>query len=339
VVVAAGLIGAYAALRWFIGPAAAERNLAIVVDGSFNFVEGHFRDVGSFNAGHQLGFWTGATGPFCLAAALGWRGRWRLVAAAAFLLVTFAVLASEVRGGLIGLVIGVAIVLVLFQVARSVPGLRLGRSVAIAAMSVAVIGGALIATVGSTGRLDRYTNIFHPSQDPAYVSRTTKGGEALRAIEEQPWGHGLGTASQNESLRGPYLSIASKSVDNSFLKVGFEQGIPVLLLFVGALGFLLLRLSVSSVRTRDAEAAAMGIGAAGALASSVAIFYTGIYFEDLIALGPWIMVGLGAAFLIDRQPQAVETRPQESRRPTPMISSRDRSLRPPGQRSRTPASV
>ncbi|MDX6587875.1 MAG: hypothetical protein QOI31_2348 [Solirubrobacterales bacterium] len=291
------LVGAYAMVRWFIGPASAEFDYASQVGGAFNFVDGELRTFGSFGSGHQLGFWTGVVAPFCLAAALGWRGRWRAIAAVAFTALVFAVLASQVRGAFLGLVIGSGIVLLLYQFAASTPRLDIGRSVLVGICCLGILSGALLVTAGGEGGLDRYDAIFDPSEDPAYLRREQKLAAALPEIAEHPFGHGLGTASLNYSLRPDFIDIASFSLDNSFLRIAYEQGVIVALLLGASLLALLLRLSTGSVRVQSRDAATIGIGAAGALASTGVLFYSGMYNEDLLALGAWMLIGLGVAFV------------------------------------------
>jgi hypothetical protein len=299
-VVVGGLVGAYATLRWLIGPASAEEQFAAQVGGAFNFVEGELRTFGSFGSGHQLGFWTAVVAPFCLAAALGWRGRWKWIAALAFAALVFAVLASEVRGAFIGLVLGVAIVLVLYQLASSTPTLDFGRSFLVGFCCLAALTGALLLTTseGSGGGLDRYDAILNPSEDAAFLRREQKLAAVLPEIREQPLGHGLGTASLNSSLRPPYLTVAALSLDNSFLRIAYEQGLPAVLLFAVALAALGARLSIGALRAASRDAASMGIGAAGALGSTAVLFYSGMYNEDLLVLGAWMLIGLGMAFVM-----------------------------------------
>ena len=317
------LVGAYATFRWFVGPADKELARALEVAGPYNYVDGKLRTFGSFNAGHQLGYWAAAVAPFCLAAALAWKRRWRLVAGLAFLLLVFAVLASEVRGGFIGLVLGTGAVLGLAQVSRSMPSVNLGRTAIVTATCVTIVAGALLFTAGASNRLDRYTNIFHRDEDISYVNRQLKWTEAIEDIEQHPFGQGIGSGSLNQDIRGPFLSIAYYALDNSFLKIAFEQGFVVMVLFVVAMVLVLLQLTMGALRAIRAEAAAMALGATGALISSLAVFYTGMEIEDVIALGPWLIVGLGAAFLINEQSEALEperpgennVRPSRSERP------------------------
>jgi hypothetical protein len=292
------LIGGYATFRWLAGPAPAETARALEVAGGFNVIDGELRTFGSFNSGHQLGFWAAAVAPFCLAATLGWTGRWRLVSGLAFVLLTVGVLASGIRGGFVGLVLASGLVLALMQFARSTTGVHVGRNALVGATAVAIIGGALLFTAGATDRLDRYTNIFTPEEDRAYVNRTAKWGEAVDEIQQHPFGQGLGSASLNPAIRDPYLSSATLALDNSYLKVAWEQGIAVAIVFVAGLVLVLIRLAAGGVRSREREVAAMGAGGAGALAATMIVFFFDLAIEDVAALGPWMVIGLGASFVI-----------------------------------------
>ncbi|MDQ3571566.1 MAG: O-antigen ligase family protein [Actinomycetota bacterium] len=298
VVVTGLLVGGYATFRWIVGPATTEQEFAATVGGAFNYVDGELRTFGSFGSGHQLGFWSGAMAPFCLAAAIGWDGRWRKVAAAAFVALVFANLASEVRGGFIGLVLGSGVVLILAQLAPSMPRLDVGRKALIAIACVATVAVPLMFVSGATDRIERYTNILSPSEDVAYNRRDQKWDLAVPEINREPLGHGLGSASLNPALRPPYVSIAAYSLDNSYLRIAYEQGFPVLILLVVGLGMVLLRLTSGSLKSKARVASAMGTGAAGTLASLMIIFYTGMYNEDVLVLGAWFVVGVGAAFLL-----------------------------------------
>ena len=292
------LIGGYATFRWLAGPAPAETARALEVAGGFNVIDGELRTFGSFNSGHQLGFWAAAVAPFCLAATLGWTGRWRLVSGLAFVMLTVAVLASGIRGGFVGLVLASGLVLTLMQFARSTTGVHVGRNALVGFTAVAIIGGALLFVAGATDRLDRYTNIFTPEEDQAYVNRTAKWGEALDEIQQHPFGQGIGSASLNPAIRDPYLSSATFALDNSYLKVAWEQGIAVAVVFIAGLALVGIRLAGGGVRSHSREVAAMGIGGAGALSATMVVFFFDLAIEDVAALGPWLVVGLGASYVI-----------------------------------------
>ena len=116
-------------------------------------------------------------------------------------------------------------------------------------------------------------------------------------------GRGLGTAGRTQQQRGRFYNIASFDVDNSYLKVGMEQGFFVMLFFGLAMAVLLAGLMLAAVRETVASRAALLIGAAGALTAMAILFYAGTYVEDLTALAGWILVGLGISVMVWRRPQ------------------------------------
>ncbi|MBA2506966.1 MAG: hypothetical protein H0V29_13665, partial [Thermoleophilaceae bacterium] len=142
-------IGGYAVLRWSIGPADVERELAVRSAGGYNFLFGELRVIGSFASGHQLGAWTAGVTPFCLALALASKGRLRVLFALAAGLCAFALLASGVRAGLVGVAAGVVLTLMLYQLSRGFKGLHLGVTAG-ATAAVLIIGAVAVATTTET---------------------------------------------------------------------------------------------------------------------------------------------------------------------------------------------
>jgi hypothetical protein len=293
-------VAAYAVLRWLIGPAAEEEAQALSAAGGLNVINGHLRVVGSFLTGHQLAFWAGVMAPFCLALALVWRDRWRYVAGLAVVLCAFASFASEARGPLAGMVVGLAAVLVVHQLSTGLRQARTALSV-IAVSAVAVVGGVAYAvTIDDPNGRARYERIVDPTSDPAYAVRVAKWQDAFEQLEGRPFGVGLGTAGQVNDRGGRFRTVASLNLDNSYIKVAYEQGWIVFAYFVAALLALLLTLAASAIRARSRAVAGPAIGAVGALASILVSFYTGLYIEGLIALSGWIVVGLGMSGLVTR---------------------------------------
>ncbi|MGI9021617.1 MAG: O-antigen ligase family protein [Solirubrobacterales bacterium] len=323
IVLVAGLVGAYAAFRWVAGPAHEE--LLHALGNPFNFIDGEMRVIGSLPSGHELGFWAGSLAPLSLAALLGWRGGWRLVAGGSYALLAFAVLVSEARGPFVGLVLGSGVVLGLYQVAGSMPRIRVGIGVLITAACIASLTGALIySTNGEDSAIERYSNILEPSEDGAFARREQKWGEAIDEIDTHPFGHGLGAASLIESLR-PYESIGGAGLDNAYLKLAYEQGFPVVILFITGFLLLLVRLGFGAMRSRSRDTATAAMGSAGVLTSCLLILYTGVYIEALVAVGVWIAVGLGVAVVLREESAAVGALgprpvPEPSRRPVPRLA-------------------
>lgn len=301
------VVAAYAVFRWIVGPAGAERTLAMFSGGGINIdpIDKHLKVVGSFLTGHQLAFWSAFMAPFCAAFALwatGWR---RALALAAVGLCILAMIASEARGPLVGFVVGLALVLALYQFSRAYPGVK----ALIVVLVILGVGGlsAGIFALGETDpdRLERYARILTPTEDPTFIQRELKWEQILGAIDDEPLGHGLGTGSSQGSMSGRFLQASAINIDNSYLKIAYEQGVIVMALFVAAMLGLLASLAVASLRTRRREAAAMGFGACGALASMLVSFYTGLYIEAAPVLAGWFIVGLGLAYFVARSDEEI----------------------------------
>lgn len=321
VVAVAALTGAYAVMRWIIGPAASERTLAVKSADIYNFVQGDLRVFGSFTSGHELGAWSAIAVPFCFAFALGTPGRWRLVAVLAAVLCTLGMLASQVRIGLVAAIVGVVVAIVLFQGARAFPTVRI-HATAAALLLVPVVGlGAFALTVGgSAGGGSRYELILTPGRDEAYQTRVTKWRTALEDIDRHPFGGGLGSAGQVNREKGRFANIGSIGVDNSYLKIALEQGFVVMVLFAAGLLLLLAGLARRAWATSDPARATLGIGAAATLASYLTLLTSALYIEGLTAMAAWTVVGLGvaqfAALEAGRAPAAAPAEPAPRARPT-----------------------
>src|SRR3954454_14549659 len=234
VILVALLAGAYATFRLFVGPDPREQALASAAD-STNYLNGKFRLVGSFLGGKPLAAWCAVMIPFCLAIGLSVTGRWRILAALACAGCTVGLLGSSVRSPPIGVVGGVALVFVLFQLTRGIPGLHLGVT-SIALMAAVLVGVGIFSFTGgsSEGSKSRYTLILTPTRDPAFQARLVRWRTVLVDIDKHPFGQGLGTAGRVQRSRGRFANISAINIDNSYLQIAFEQGLGVAILFLAA---------------------------------------------------------------------------------------------------------
>ena len=275
-------VAAYAVLRHVIGPAGKER--AIASQQPFNFKDGKLLLFGSFESRHQLGLWCALVVPFCAGMATVLRGRWRIAALAVIPLCAVALIASQSRAALVAAIVGLALVLALHSMGRAFPGPRLG--VVVAAVVLLVGGGAAaIALSGGSGNetTKTFTVVLHPNDDAAYRARVAKWDEALRAIRKQPMGHGLGTANQLQEQQGRFVSIGSFSIDNSYLRVGYEQGIVPALLYIAGLLALALALIRRAAITPDPARAGPALAAAGAMVAYDVVLYPSNAFDGYAA--------------------------------------------------------
>ena len=291
------VIAAYAVLRWIIGPADAERDLALSDPNGakYNLAEGKLRVFGSFATTHVLGSWCAVVLPFFTALAVEWRGRWRLLAAVGGGLAFAAMIASGLRSGIPGALLGCTLVMVLIAYTRAGRGLRL--------QVLAVIGVTLVAGFGVIAAISpdpatstrSYEAILDPGSDPAYQERLYKWSQAWRDVERYPLGQGLGTAGQAAVRDQRFASIGLYDVDNSYLKIAVDQGFVGLGLFAAALVAMLLSLCRRSLATTDRQRATLGAAGAGALASYMVLIWTANYIEGPPAYTAWALVGLGLA--------------------------------------------
>lgn len=294
VVVAAG-VGAYATFRLIVGASAQEAALAKSATYT-NFPDGKLGLVGSLTSRHELGAWLALVVPFCAACALAFRGRLRIVAASACVTGMVGLYGTEVRVALIAVVAGMALVLVLFQLARAFRGLHLGTT-GVALIGAAVVGVAAFTLTPAGGDQEsrsRFENILTPTDDPAYQARIFKWRTALGDIEHRPLGHGLGTAGRVQQQYARFRNIASMDLDSGYLKIAYEQGMAVMAFFVVAAVLVLLGLAGRAVGTTDPHRAAIAVGACGSLAALLALMAAGVYQEGLIGLTAWVLVGVGA---------------------------------------------
>lgn len=295
VVAVALAVGAYATLRWIIGPAGAERDLALATQN--NLLGEELRPIGSFPNAKELAGWCAIVAPFCLAYALVMRDGWRLVAAAACPLLIVGMLSADVRAAVTAVVPALAVVLVLFTFARSVQLSRKTSVGVVAVAALAILGTAAFAvTLGGkedTGR--RYSAIVQPGQDAAFQGRLHKWRTVLADLEGKPFGHGPGTAGRTQKRYGRFANAGSIDVDNSYLKVAYEQGFAVTVFLAIALLLLLAGLARRALAAASASRAAIGIGACGTFVAMLVVFASAELIEGLPALAGWMVVGLGLA--------------------------------------------
>lgn len=289
--------GAYATLRWAIG--ASERELALLgTDPSGTLynqaVVGEDKVIGSFPNGQELGLWMSLLIPFCMAAALTWKGLYRVIAFAALPLCLIGLLGSAQRTGAIAAAAGCAIVLAAYGMARGIPGVRVaaaGASV-LALLATAVV--VFPAVVDSREEVERYERILTPERDGPFQERLAKWENALAEVEGEPFGLGVGTAGP-EGRGGRFQAKASDNVDSSYVQIAYEQGIGVLVLFLVAEVVLLVELFRHAVWTTARDEASGTIAAAGVLGAIVVALGGNLHLNSLAMTGGWVLVGLGVA--------------------------------------------
>ena len=303
IVIVGVVCGAYATFRWAVGAAPQEKALVDPELLKYNQVANEDKVQGALTSGHELGFWMAIVLPFYVALAVSWRGVWQLLAALAVPLCAVGLLGSGQRTGILGIAAGISVVIVLTQVARGFRGPRLGTALA----AMALIGvGAVVAFETVVGdnpeKVQRYKNILDPKHDYPFQQRVFKWQNAFASVEDHPFGRGLGTGGSNAHLQR-FPGPASDEVDNSYVKIAYEQGVMVMVLFIVGLLLLLATLVRRAIWTRSSQKAAIAIAASGTLASFMACLVGGLYVNRLAALGAWMIVGLGLAQFARVEPE------------------------------------
>lgn len=299
--VVALFVGGYSVIQFLLGPTETERESAVKLAAINVLPGGELALFGPTASRHQLAAWCGVVFPMAAAFLLGWKGRWRLASLIALAGCGVAIVASQTRIGFVGAVAGTLLVLFLYAWSRAFPGLRLGTVAAV--MTLVAAAGALgfaLAAEEYEGTSSRFGAVSRPIQDPAFRARLGTWQDTIDAIEERPLGYGLGTtgalgqASRGGRVSGSLIQGAN-AIDNSYLKVAFEQGIvPMLILLAAmiALGFELCR---QGVRSTDPFAAAIAIGGAGAFVALTANLFVTDNIENYSSLAGWALAGLGLA--------------------------------------------
>jgi hypothetical protein len=287
-------VGAYATLRYAIGSSASERAQVTAV--AFNQTSpGHNKVQGSFPSGVELGLWTSCVIPFLVGSVLAERGRIRTVALAALPLCTIGLFGSGLRSGLVSVIAGTVVVLILYAFSLGMPA---NRPLVFAGVIVALaVGGAvLFPTVvgGNANSVQRYRNLLNPTQDTSFQGRLTKWQQAFGDLQGHPFGFGLGTVGA-EAMGQRYVSLINRQLDSSYVRVAYEQGIGVMVVFCAGLVMLLAGLIRRGIVTTDRTRAGPAIAAAGTLVSAMVLMTTEMFTTAPAALAIWIIVGLGMA--------------------------------------------
>lgn len=295
------LVAGYAVLRLVFPPGTAEIERASNYTGGLIYNQGELRLFGSFSGRHLLGAWTAVAVPFCAAAALALQGRWRVAATAAAVCGVIAMFGSDVRTAVAAVAIAGGVMVLLYELARGFPGLRIGAVSAVVVLTVALGAGSFfIATDGDTTRLQRYTTLTDPGSDPSIVARTFKWEQVLADASDRPLGHGIGTAGARSHEFSRLVTFQDVYIDNSYLTIAYEQGLPIMALFILALVTLLAGVARRAVLTPVPWEAAVGIASAGALVAYAVMLSTGPYLQELSAFFSWFVIGLGIAPLVQR---------------------------------------
>jgi hypothetical protein len=294
------LVGLYATLRVITGPTGTERAFATSVETVTQY-GGVVRGVGSFSS--SVGIVSFLT-PFAVfGLVLGYvdrRLRWLAWPVAVLALV--GLIGSYGRASLMGVALGLVCACAVLVATADVSARRKLLAAGLVVLTLAGSYGALrLASEGSPQLRERAGGVLDPLQDRSAKLRFRTWRRTLRATARQPFGHGVGSV--GGSIRADQSDVVT--TDNSFLKVGYEQGIVVGFAFLAALlaGVVLL---VRRLRVADPEQRGLGLAALAGFVAFLGIAVTGEYVEQPGKLVAWSFLGIAVAMACSRAPRRSE---------------------------------
>ncbi|MFL5781316.1 MAG: O-antigen ligase family protein [Thermoleophilaceae bacterium] len=285
-------VTAYAAFRVVTGPSHAELEMAR----SFQTVTaygGVVRAVGSFTSAVGMASFLTPLVPFGLV--YGWLvPRARRLAWTVAVMAIVGIVGSYSRAALLGMALGLLCMLVVLVTTADVPLRRkLATAGLVAAILGATYGGVQAATQASPRLAERARGIIHPLRDKSVQLRFDNWGGRFDAIAHQPLGHGVGSAgaASLESTTDPRKRVIT---DNTFIKVVYEQGIPIGALFLAAVlaSIVLLGRRLSG---RSGDARALGLAALTGFVAFLGLAATGEYVEQPGKVVAWAFLGIAMA--------------------------------------------
>jgi O-antigen ligase len=310
---AVGLAGsAYACVRYVVGPAADEFAAAVGSNQAYrDLLPSELPLHGSFNSPKTLGLWCAIFIPPAFALLLTARGPWRAVAGLTCATSAVALFGSQTRTALVAVVAGLVAVVAVQHLARALPSLRLGGTLAAVAGAAALLAaGFAFVSSEDAGTGERFGELAAPGQVESFRVRQQRWSQALDDVRGEPLGRGPGTASIVARFRSRFADDP-RSLDSSYVKIASEQGIQVLV-FIAALLLLFVQLCRSAATTARRDAAIWGAGAAGVLAAMAVLMYATIAAEQLPAVAAWLIVGVAIAELSRRPAAEPRQRPQRA---------------------------
>jgi hypothetical protein len=155
---------------------------------------------------------------------------------------------------------------------------------------------------GESRTLDRFGAILNPEADQAFKERRFKWRTAWAEIDQHPQGFGLGAANERANQKSFSFDTHFLSVDNSYLKIAYEQGLAMALLLVVAILSVFVSLAVRGLSASDPYRSAVAIGGAGVtLAFGLELNFETIYMASSSALAAWLLIGLGLRHAYSQQ--------------------------------------
>jgi hypothetical protein len=289
-ILAIGLVvGGYAAFRVAFGAADAERELALSA-ATVTRYGGVERATGSFSSAVGLTSFLTPMVVFGLVAgyfsprlrAAGW-----LVAALGIV----GIVGSYGRSPLFAVALGLLFAVGLTAAAADIP---LRRKLAVAGLALGVLGatyaGVWFASGDNAALRQRAEGVVNPLGDESLRMRFDTWSGTLDEIARKPLGHGVGTVGSASASERAFF----KTTDNSFIKVLYEQGIPVGGTFLAAL-IALVGIAALRLRRAAADSRGLGIAALSGFVAFVGLAMTGEYVEQPGKVVAWSLLGVALA--------------------------------------------
>ena len=297
-ILAVGIVVAgYCVVRYVIGPSSQELANARLSQPGLPFAE-ELRFFGSFNTAQELAGWCAVMLPLAVALIIYLRDRWRFAAVLLLGLCAVCLLASDIRTGVAAAAVGIAVTFGVFAFAKAFPsGERLATTLVLSALVLLVsVGGYLVTVASDPQSVERFEALLSPGDDYAFEIRQERWDAAWDEVVEEPFGHGLGTAGAAALRNDAALPVGPTPLDSSYLKVGIEQGLPMMIFYIAALLVFLAGLVYKTLTTPDRWKASLGMAACGTLAALLVLFYGSLYSElpSVVAAG-WLIAGMAAA--------------------------------------------
>jgi hypothetical protein len=278
----------YAALRVAVGPSSAERLFTAHRPGVTQYGEA-IRATGSFSGAVGLVSFVVPAAALAVGLLLS-ASRRRAWASAVIVCSLAAIVASYTRAALVGLACSTLLALVLiFAVGPQSARRRVTAVAACAALFVVVAGATVVTSTASPQVRQRVDAVLHPESDLSLRMRLDTWDRMVHSSVEHPIGSGLGTVGRASGLGG----AATVTADESYLKILYEQGIAVGIVFLAGM-LAACAAIVAGLRRCASEARPVGIAALSGFVSFLVLAAFGEYVEQPGKALAWTLLGVAA---------------------------------------------
>jgi O-Antigen ligase len=290
-------ISGYAVLRVIIGPSRVEHAYTVSRAGVETY-GGVRRAAGSFSAAAGLASYLVPAAVFAFVVVLA-LPRYRILAGAVLGCTVVAIIASDVRVGIVALAAGLAFSTALLMAQRRwTRRHRFAFLLGIALVFAVGAAGTLIAAHMSSDLSARARVFVHPLSDKSLQLRFDTWKAAVHELHRHPLGTGIGSAGRaNEREHRQHVVV-----DNSFLLLLREQGWPGGLAFTVGIALLVFELARATLDRRRLAHPVL-VGALGATFSFLILGLAGEYIEQPGKVLAWMFLGVAMLGLVGSTPR------------------------------------